>query len=81
MRRRNKTGMNSYTWYVFQVLDEEGKFYAFAERIRNNQNLVDYAKQAHTMNACDTKREAEEIARFWNEQHIKAGSANKWLTA
>ena len=71
--------MNKYTWYVFTIKDEEGKFYAFAERIRNNNNLVDYARQAATMNACDSKKEAEHVAAFWNETFIKNGTANKWI--
>lgn len=73
--------MTGYVWYVFQVKDEDGKFYAFADRIPRSASLVGYAKQAHTMNACGTKREAEEVARLWNEQHIKNGTANKWLAA
>jgi len=71
--------MNRYTWYVFSIQDEDGKFYAFAERISNSNNLVDYARQATTMNACDSKKEAKKIAASWNETFIKNGTANKWL--
>lgn len=73
--------MNGYTWYVFSIMDEDGKFYAFAERIPNSNNLVGYAKQAHTMNRCSTKREAVETADEWNKAFIKNGTANKWLVA
>lgn len=71
--------MEKYTWYVFTIQDSEGKFYSFCERIRNNNNLVDYAKQAYTMNACDSKKEAEETAVAWNEAYKKNGTANKWI--
>ena len=71
--------MHKYTWYVFTIKDEDGKFYSFAERIRNNYNLVDYAKQAYTMNACDSMKKAKEIAAAWNEAYIKNGTANKWI--
>ena len=71
--------MDKYTWYVFTIQDEEGKFYSFAERIRNNANLTGYAKQAYTMNACDSKKEAEAVAADWNECHRRNGTANKWI--
>ena len=71
--------LDGYVWYVFQVRDEEGKYYAFAERIPRNYDLTGYAKQAESMNACKSKKEAEAIAKDWNEQHIKNGTANKWL--
>ena len=71
--------MNNYTWYVFQIKDDDGGMYAFAERIHHSNDLTHYAKQAVTMNACDTKREAEKIAADWNNCYIKNGTANKWL--
>lgn len=69
----------SYTWYVVSVKDTEGKLYAFADRLSNNCNLVGIAKDAETMNACESKREAEEIAESWNQSFIRNGTANKWL--
>ena len=71
--------MNKKTWYVITIKDDEGKFYSFAEGINNNCDLTGYAKQAHTMNACDSKKEAQRIADEWNWQYIKNGTANKWL--
>ena len=71
--------MNKKTWYVFIIKDNEEKFYAFAKGISNSNNLVKYAKQAYTMNACDSKKEALRIAQDWNESFIQNGAVNKWL--
>ena len=71
--------MDKYTWYVFTIRDEDGKFYSFAERIGNKNNLVGYAAQAYTMNACDSKKEALEIADAWNRAYKENGTANKWI--
>ena len=66
-------------WYVFTFRDAAGKFYASAHRLTNGNNLVDYAKKAVTMNACDSKKDAERIAAEWNKSYIKNGTANKWI--
>lgn len=71
--------MGKYTWYVFTIKNEDGKFYSFCERISNNNNLVGYAKQAYAMNACDSKKEAVAIAAAWNEAYTRNGTANKWI--
>lgn len=75
--------MKKYTWYVFTVKDDEGKLYSWAERIPHCYDLLHYATREgiYTMNACDSKRQAEEIAKDWNETYIKNGTANKWLAA
>ncbi len=73
--------MNRRTWYVFSAEDEAGGLYAYAQGISNNNNLTFYAKgpRVHTMNACDTKRDAEEIAEAWNRAYIQNGTAAEWL--
>ena len=70
--------MKGYTWYVFQI-EDDGGFYAYAERIHHSNNLKHYAERAYTMNACATKREAEEIAADWNECARRNGRAPKWM--
>ena len=71
--------MGKYTWYVFTVKDTDGGLYAFCERIRNNNNLVNFAREVETMNACDSKAQENIIAKAWNETFIRNGTANKWI--
>jgi hypothetical protein len=60
----------------FYVIEERhtktGKTYAHAETINNAYNLVYKFKprpnfEIVSINAADTKKQAEEIADFWNE--------------
>ena len=54
--------------------DASGKLYAIAQSIRNNENLVFYARGAVTINACDSMSEALRIADYWNSLAAKASS-------
>ena len=60
----------------FYVIEEKhtetGKTYAHAVTVNNAYNLLNYFKPCKgfyiiSINAADTKKQAEEIADFWNE--------------
>lgn len=73
--------MEKYTWYVLVIRAEDGGNYAIAERIGHSNNLKGYAADPRviSMNACDTKRDAEAIARYWCECYKRNGTAADWL--
>ena len=73
--------MEKTTWYVFQMKDEAGNFYAYAAGIRNCNDLTGFAKEAFSMNACDSKKDAQRIAQAWNDQYVKNNTAAGFLTA
>ena len=66
--------MKKNSFYVIEEKDEKtGKTYAHAETVPNNYNLVGKfaVPKGHVLlsvNACDTKKEANDIADFWNKQ-------------
>lgn len=68
--------MDNYVWYVL-IRTENGKHYAHAFRLRQNQNIAsfvhDYPNITH-MNACPTMKYAKEIAQAWNESFKKNGT-------
>ena len=68
--------MSNYVWYV---LDRcvDGKHYAHAFRIRGTINLASFVRDFPdllSMNPCDTKKRAMEIAQAWNEQYKANGT-------
>jgi hypothetical protein len=70
--------MNSNTFYVIELINEAGKSISYARKIPNCYNLVGIFKPMSgfkllSVNACDTWREAQEIARDWNDRAIKNG--------
>ena len=70
--------MNSNTFYVIELINEAGKSISYARKISNCCNLVGAFKPIEgfrvlSVNACDTWREAQEIARAWNDNAIKYG--------
>lgn len=68
--------MNKKTFYVFTIC-ENGKFYSYADAIHNNNDLISMfcrIKNLHTANACDSRHQADEIAKDWNEQYRKNGT-------
>lgn len=68
--------MQKYTWYVIQRRDSNGDRCAFAYRLRNNNNLVGIATSddVYSMNACDSKKEAQQIATHWNNCYKNNGT-------
>ena len=70
--------MNYNTFYVIDQTNDEGKSIAYARKVPNCYNLVGIFKpmtgfKIISVNACDTWREAQEIARDWNDQYIQKG--------
>lgn len=73
--------MKNRTWYVVNAKDKDGGFYAYPVSVPNNENLVDIFRHENilTVNACDTKRDAVEIAKVWNESYVVNGTAADFL--
>lgn len=70
--------MDGYTNYIVN-LKINGKFYAFAERIRNNNNMFCFFERwkkqgATSVNAVKTATEAHKIAAEWNATYRKNGT-------
>lgn len=71
--------MNKYTWYVIQQKDSNEKMCAFAKRIHNSNNLLGffgidaYLENIYSVNACDSKKEAQQVARAWNDAARRNG--------
>lgn len=69
--------LNGKTFYVFTSETEEGKFYSWADAIQRRENLLSIfagRPSLKTVNACQTRKEADELARFWNECYKKNGT-------
>ena len=50
------------------VMCENEKYYYYATRIRNSQSILHaFPDNAIHVNACRTKKEAQEIVTYWNE--------------
>lgn len=64
--------MSKNTYYVIEEQEKEtGKTIAFVRKIPNCYNLKDIFQPSRgcvilSINACDTKKAAENIATFWN---------------
>lgn len=65
--------MENNTFFVIEIQDNEtGKTAARAEKVNNKYNLVGLFTPARgfsllSVNACDTWKEAQKIADFWNQ--------------
>ena len=71
--------MEKNTYYVVTE-EKDGKYLSYAETIRNNNNLVGMFGHKDcnvvTINACDSRTKAEQIAIEWNESWKKQ---NKYM--
>ena len=65
--------MENNTFFVIEIQDNNtGKTAARAEKVNNKYNLLDLRLSARgfsllSVNACDTWKEAQKIADFWNQ--------------
>ena len=65
--------MDKNTFFVVQEKNEAtGKTLAYARKVHNCNNLVDFFQPQKgfkllSINACDTWREAQDVADCWNE--------------
>ena len=63
-------------WFVQAFQIQNGKRYAAASPFTTSQNLSWAFDPAHgcvAANICETKKQAETIARLWNEAYKKNG--------
>lgn len=68
--------MKNY-WFVMSFRNREGKLYAAASPFSHGTNLAwefDRVAGCVTANICETKKQAETIARLWNEAYKKNGT-------
>ncbi len=65
--------MMKYFWLAIDTRDDQGKWFAFACRIPESDNLCNIlhspAWKVYTMNVCSTKTRAFQLAKMWNHQH------------
>ena len=57
---------------------QDGKNYAFAETIRAGQNIkfiFDRYPDASIFHLCESRHQADEMAKDWNEQYKKNGTS------
>lgn len=67
--------LNGKTNYVFGVR-KDGKHYAYAVTVANSDNLIAFlgVDGLEHVNATSTKKEAKELADYWNECYRKNGT-------
>ena len=64
-------------WFVLSMKTPDGKLYAAASPFTTSENLAWQFDPAHgtvTANICETRKQAEETARKWNEAYMKNGT-------
>lgn len=63
--------------YVVFSVAQNGKHYAFADAIRTGENLKSFIDRykCDVCHLCESRKEAETIARAWNEAY-KANGIN-----
>lgn len=62
--------LNNYHYFIVNREPENGKYFAEVLRVRDNVDLLGIFagyKDLKTVNACTTKKAAEELRDFWNE--------------
>lgn len=59
--------------YYAVTKEEDGKQFSYCMQIHGSCNLVGQFDGLKTVNACATRKEAEEVAGFWNECAKKNG--------
>ena len=57
--------------YIVIQIEENNKYYAFAETIRTGENLKPFIERynAKIFHLCENRKEAEAIATQWNAAH------------
>ena len=68
---------NTMKYFYYAVVNEEnGKYFAYAERVREGNNIKSYfeADDIIIVHPCGTFKEAKEIAEYWNECYKKNGT-------
>lgn len=70
--------VNKYTYFVVQIVRDDGAQIAYARRVHNNYNLLSLFQAGDgarilSINACDGKKAAENIADAWNAASLEKG--------
>jgi hypothetical protein len=62
-------------YYYFVVTEEEnGKLRSFVLRVHSSNNLVGKFDHYQSANICNTKKEANALADYWNACYKKNGT-------
>ena len=73
--------LDGYVWFVLQEKDKDGKMFAWAERVHQSLNLFGHFSQRYrdiiSINVCKTKKEAQALAKHWNDCAKENGNY-KW---
>jgi hypothetical protein len=71
---RRCTDMKSF--YVAVQIEETGKYYAYAVKVSENDDLLSNLeiKGIKTANLCETKKRAETIVKAWNAAYKANGN-------
>ena len=62
---------------VYQIEDENGKYYAFADTIKTGQNLRNFIgkfRGEKVCHLCESRKQADELAIAWNETFKENGA-------
>lgn len=63
---------------IFVVFSQEqnGKYFAAADAIRTGENLIAYCRRynSNICHLCESRKQAEQIAREWNESYKRNGT-------
>lgn len=63
---------------IFVVFSQEqnGKYFAVADTIRTGENLIAYCRRynSNICHLCESRKQAEQIAREWNESYKRNGT-------
>lgn len=70
--------VNKYTYYVVQIIRDDGAEIAYVRRVHHSNNLLSLFQAGDgarilTINACDGKKAAENIADAWNAASLEKG--------
>lgn len=62
--------------YIAVQIEENGKWYAYAEKVSEYDNLytrLERIRNIQTANVCPTKKAAVELVKFWNDSFRQNG--------
>ena len=64
------------TTFIAVTVHEDGKYYSYAIKTKNNNNLLSVLniKGIVSANVCDTFKKAREIVDYWNECYKRNGT-------
>lgn len=65
-----------YYYFVLTTKEQNGKLWARCERISTSQNILCLSKHEDilNLNICNSRKEAETIAKSWNQTYKENGT-------